>query len=87
MLKDLLKLIDVQPYVPSSAIRKLLTQALPGKKSISSQDVHNTKMRAKRILQQLHVENKDYNSLKYDRASIDSMLKGLDEESDDIIDK
>ena len=87
MLKDLLKFMDVQPYVPSNVIRELLTQALPGRKSISSQDVYNTRIRAKLLLHQLHLENKDYNSLEYDRTYIDSMLKGLDEESDDIIDK
>ena len=54
VLKDLLKIMDVQPVVPSNTVRELMSRALPKRKDISHRDVHNIRIRAKLLLKDMY---------------------------------
>ena len=53
MLKDLIKLIDLNHLVTSRTIREILQRALAKRKYISSDDVVNARVKAKLLIKEL----------------------------------
>ena len=50
VLKDLIKLIDLNHFVTSRTIRELLQRALPKRKYMSLDDVVNARLKAKLLI-------------------------------------
>ena len=53
ILKDLIIFIDLNRFVASKTIREFLQRALPIRKYISSNDVVNTRVKAKLLIKQI----------------------------------
>ena len=65
ILKDLIKLINLNHFVNSRSIRKLLQRALLNRKYISADDVCNARVGAKMLIKQRKEKSHSINTFQY----------------------
>ena len=87
ILKDLIKLIDLNHFVTSRTIRELLQRALPKRKYISSDDVVNARVKAKLLIKQIKSKGKSIKTFQYNKDTALGLIRGLDDVNSDFIDK
>ena len=85
ILKDLIKLIDLNYFITSRTIRELLQRAFPKRKS--SDDGVDARMKAKRFIKQIKSKGKSIKTFQYNEDTALSLIRGLDDVNSDFIDK
>ena len=84
---DLMKILELNTYVKSNSIRELLTRALPVRKGIGRFDVVNCRVWAKMLMEHIKKCGKTISTYEYNHKTTSNLIVGLDNESDDFIDK
>ena len=87
ILKDSIKLIDLNHFVTSRTIRELLQRALPKRKYISSDDVVNARVKAKLLIKQIKSKGESIETFQYNEDTALGLIRGLDDVNSDFIDK
>ena len=87
LLKDLIKLIDLNHFVNSRSIRELLQRALPNRKYISADDICNARVGAKMLIKQIKENDHSINTFQCYEDEALGLLRGLDDEIEDNIEK
>ena len=87
ILKDFIKLIDLNHLVNPCSIRELLQRALPNRKYISADDVCNARVRAKMLMKQIKENGHSIETFQYNEDVALGLLTGLDDVTEYIIDK
>ena len=68
ILKDLIKLIDLNHFVNPRSICKLHQRALPNRKYISADDVCKARVRAKMLIKQIKQNGHSINTFQYNES-------------------
>ena len=76
ILKDLIKLIDLNHFVTSRTIRELLQRALPKRKCISSDDVVNARVKAKFLIKQIKSKGESIKTFQYSKDTALGLIRG-----------
>ena len=87
ILKDLIKLIDLNHFVTSRTIRELLRRALSKRKYISSDDVVNVRVQAKLSIKQNKRKRESIDTFQHNKDTAFGLIKGLDNVNSYIFDK
>ena len=86
ILKDLIKLIDLNHFFTSRAIRELLQRTLPKRKYISSDDVVNARVKAKLLIKQIKSKGESIKPFQFNEDTALGLIRGLDDVNSDFID-
>ena len=85
ILKDLIKLIDLNHFVTSRTIRDLLQRALTKRKFMSSDDVVNAGLKAKLLIKQIKSKSKSIETFQCNEDTALGLIRGLDNVNSDCI--
>ena len=89
VLNELVKYMVLNPngYADAPYIRSLMTRALPNRKSVTSQDIYNVRLRAIMFMTQIKSEGKEIDKFHFNIEDAERLFKLPDEIDDDFIDK
>ena len=85
-MKDLMSMMDLKSHVDADIIRAMLLRAFPGRKGISKHDIRNARLRCQMLQKKIIQSGDTIESFKYDHSQVKGLLKGIDDNNDDIID-
>ena len=85
ILKDFIKLIDLNHFVTSRKIKEILQRALPKREYISSDDVVNAQLKARLLIKQIKSKGKLIETFHYNINVAHGLIRGLNTVKLDII--
>ena len=74
-------------FADASYIRSLMRKALPDRKSITSQDIYNVRVRANMLMKKLQAEGKSLDQFDFKPDVSKQLFTSLDDISDDFLDE
>ena len=86
-MRDVMNLIDAHHHVPSKILKPFVKKVLPGRKSISAQDIANIRVRARVILADIRKKGQTIDTYQFESKQIYNLANSIDSSTSDIVDK